>query len=75
MKLGPKGQLSVPEVMRRQLGWLPDTEVTLEADGNVLHVRPVERARGTGDRAIAALRGKGNRRYTTDELMRMTRGE
>ena len=77
MRLTKQGRLTlaVTEKLQARPGWEPDTQVTLEVEGDVLKVRPLNEPVSTGERAVRALQGKGNRRYATDEIMRMTRGE
>jgi AbrB family looped-hinge helix DNA binding protein len=67
-----KGQVTIPQVVRRRLGIEPGTEVDFEVhdDG----VRLVRRPSGTGEALVAQMRG---RRLTmsTDEILALTRGD
>jgi antitoxin PrlF len=78
MKITSKGQVTIPQAIREELGLLPDTEVEWEIRDGAAVVRRVEAADGIGPRgraAIAALRGTATGELSTDEIMAMTRGE
>ncbi len=77
MRITSKGQVTIPQDIREKLGLLPNTEVDFEIDGNAVRVkkaagRDVRRARGRA--LIEHMRGRGTRKITTDEIMRLTRG-
>lgn len=76
MRVTNKGQVTIPIEIRRQAGLLPNTEVEFVVeDGNVV-VRKVSGVRdGRGQRLIEGLRGRAQRRWTTDEIMALTRAE
>ena len=75
MKVTTKGQVTVPLDFRRKLGILPNTEVEFLMRGRELILRKSPRQRARGNRLIAHLRGRGNRRLSTDQIMALTRGE
>jgi antitoxin PrlF len=78
MKITSKGQVTIPQAIREQLGLLPDTEVEWEIRDGAAVVRRAERGDGIGPRgraAIEALRGTASSGWSTDEIMAMTRGE
>ncbi len=72
MRVTSKGQVTIPQDVRRRLGIEPGTEVDFEIaeDG----VRLVRRPSGTGTALVARMRG---RRLTmsTDEILALTRGD
>ncbi len=76
MRITTKGQVTIPIDIREKLGLLPDTEVVFEIDGNTARIRKavsdVRRSRGKA--LVEHLRGRGTRKITTDEIMRLTRG-
>jgi hypothetical protein len=53
--------------------------VEFEVDGNTVRIvrrdKKKGRAKSRGERAIEALRGTATKGYTTDEIMKMFRGE
>jgi len=76
MKLTSKGQVTIPRALREQFGLNPNTEVTFEAAAEGVLIKPAaaERVRRF-KAAIRRSRGSATGGMTTDELMRLTRGE
>ena len=75
MKIGPDGEVVIPQQMRDQLGLLPDTEVELMvAEGGVL-VRKVWEKSADFSSYIDSIRGSLKGGMTTDEVMALTRGD
>ena len=73
MRLTSKGQVTIPQEIRAALGLLAGTEVEFTLEGNSVRLRKA--ARGARGRAIVDhMRGRGNRRFTTEQLMRLMRG-
>lgn len=77
MRITSKGQVTIPVEIRERAGLLPHTEVTFEFDGEVVRLVPakVKKTTGRGARLIARLRGRGDVKFSTDEIMALTRGE
>jgi AbrB family looped-hinge helix DNA binding protein len=77
MRLTSKGQVTIPQSIREKLGLLPDTEVEFTIDGDAVRITKARRsaARSRGRAIVEHMRGRGTRTMTTDELMRLTRGE
>lgn len=77
MKITSKGQVTIPKEIRDECGFLPGTEVEFQIDGGQVTVRRVEgdynRGRAIVDRLKIA--SGGDIRLSTEEIMRMTRGE
>jgi AbrB family looped-hinge helix DNA binding protein len=77
MRLTSKGQVTIPQSIREKLGLLPDTEVEFTLDGDGVRItkagRP--RARSRGRAIVEHMRGRATVKMTTDEIMRLTRGE
>ena len=76
MQITTKGQVTIPQEIRNQLGLLPHTEVEFEMAGDHALIRKARRASGISSRgrsAIEALRGTAETRMTTDEIMALTR--
>jgi len=76
VKITSKGQVTIPKELREVFGLLPGTEVEfLPAEGEV-RVRKAKTGRRRGEEVIKHLREAGkNYTMTTDEVMRLTRGE
>ena len=72
MRVTSKGQVTIPQDVRRRLGIEPGSEVDFEVDGDA--VRLVRRPERGGAALVARMRG---RRLTmsTDEIMALTRGD
>ena len=74
-RLTLKGQVTVPKELRDAFGWGPQTEVQFERLADGVKITRVAAPTLRGLRLVARLRGKGNRRRTTDEIMSLTRGD
>ena len=75
MRITGRGQVTIPQDIRERYGFLPHTEVEFveEAGAVVLH-----KGKGSNRQArewIRRYRGSLRSGMTTDELMRLTRGE
>lgn len=80
MRITSKGQVTIPARIREEAGFLPNTEVefVLADRGEVRLVKPAKKKsarKSRGELLVERMRGKGNRKFTTDEIMAMTRGE
>jgi AbrB family looped-hinge helix DNA binding protein len=76
MRITSKGQVTIPQHIREALGLLPHSEVEFALVGDSVQVRKKKgKKMGRGEMIVAHLRGRGNKRFTTDEIMAMTRGE
>lgn len=77
MQITSKGQVTIPQEIRKQLGLLPYTEVEFEVQGDHAVIRKASVPPGQSARArriIEALRGTANTGMTTDEILALTRG-
>lgn len=76
MRITSKGQVTIPQQVRRELGLEPGDEVEIViGDDAEARIRPANGPRTRGQRIVAALIGKGDGTMTTDEIMALTRGE
>ena len=75
MRITSKGQVTIPQAIRERLGLLPHCEVEFAIVGNSVRLRKKSKRMSRGEMIVEHLRGTGNKRYTTDEIMAMTRGE
>jgi AbrB family looped-hinge helix DNA binding protein len=76
MKITSKGQVTIPKEMREAFGLLPGTEVEFVPAESEIRVRKASTGRKRGEEFIEHLREAGkNYTMTTDEVMRLTRGE
>lgn len=78
MRITSKGQVTIPQGVREQAGFLPDTEVDFVVEGGVVRIvkAAVTRRPGRGNAAVARLQGRARRvSMTTDEIMALTRDQ
>ena len=76
MKITTKGQVTIPQHIREQLGLLPNTDVEWELrDGEAVLQKAGGGAGRRGAALIQHMRGRGSVRMSTDEIMALTRGE
>jgi AbrB family looped-hinge helix DNA binding protein len=75
MRVTSKGQVTIPIEVREKLGIFPNTEVDFEVRGNTARLVKVgaKRARGRGAGLVAKLRGTGDVKMSTDEILALTR--
>jgi AbrB family looped-hinge helix DNA binding protein len=76
MRLTSKGQVTIPQAIRERLGLLAGSEVEFVVEGEVVRLLKTKpTARTSRGRAIVEhTRGRGNRRFTTEQLMKLMRG-
>lgn len=74
MRVTSKGQVTIPQDVRRRLGIEPGSEVDFEVDDDD-DVRLVRRIEGRGTALVSQMRGRRRLSMTTDEIMALTRGE
>lgn len=72
MRVTSKGQVTIPQDVRRRLGIEAGTEVDFVIDDDV--VRLVRRTDRRGAALVEQMRGR-RLSMTTDEIMALTRGE
>ncbi len=81
MRVNANGQVTLPKELMDRVGIRPGEEVELGQDGSVITLRKLEktppRELTKGEQLAAALRGKGtlNRDLSTDEIMKLLRGD
>jgi len=76
MKLTSKGQVTIPQALRKRYGLTAQSEVTFEAaEGGVL-IKPASAPRVQRLKtALRRARGSADNGLSTAEIMRLTRGE
>lgn len=75
MKITTKGQITIPQALRLKFGLLPNTTAVFEeADGGVI-IRPVKPKYALIEERLREARGIVDTDLSTDEIMRLTRGE
>jgi len=74
MRITTKGQVTIPIEFREKYGLYPSTEVEFRDNGTELIIEKVSK-QNRGKQLVERLRGKGQIKMTTDEIMALTRGE
>jgi AbrB family looped-hinge helix DNA binding protein len=75
MRINAKGQVTIPKGIRERGRLLPGTEVEFLCEGDVVKIVPrSHKPKISGAQVIELLRGRGSLKYTTDQIMKMTRG-
>lgn len=76
MKITSKGQVTIPKGIRDEFGLSPGTEVEFDSADGEIRVRKTPHGPKHGEKVVAHLRkAGGNFTMSTDEIMRLTRGE
>ena len=75
MRITSKGQVTIPQEIREKLGLMPHCEVEFAVVGSSVRIRKKGQRMSRGEMMVERLRGTGNRRFTTEQIMAMTRGE
>jgi len=73
MRVTEKGQVTIPKELRDALGIGAGTEVEFKMADDSIVVRKVHRGPTRGELLVERLRGRGDIRMTTDEIMALTR--
>lgn len=75
VKITTDGQVTIPQELRERYGLLPETEVEfITGEGGVV-IRPARTATARFHEWLEKARGSATVKTTTDEVMRLTRGE
>lgn len=73
MRITSKGQVTIPQNVREQMGFLANTDVEFVVSGNKVFLQKAGNDEGRGKDLIACMKGKGNVTLRTDEILTMTR--
>ncbi|MEM8904529.1 MAG: AbrB/MazE/SpoVT family DNA-binding domain-containing protein [Actinomycetota bacterium] len=74
MKVTEKGQITIPKLLRDELGIGAGNEVEFERVDDAIIVRKASDAPTRGQQLADRLRGRGDIAMTTDEILALTRG-
>lgn len=75
MKINSKGQVTIPAPLRAKYNLHEGDEVEVIEVGNTLRIVRREDSLTRGERLVRHMRGKGTGTMTTDEIMRLFRGD
>ncbi len=68
-KVTSRGQVSIPSKIRKKFNIEPESRVEWIVDGNVIKVVPLPKD------PVAAFKGRGSRKYSTERLIEERRAE
>jgi AbrB family looped-hinge helix DNA binding protein len=77
MRITSKGQVTIPQELREQAGLMPGTDVEFKVEGGAVRLVkavPKPQRKTRGEKLVARLRGKGEFKMTTDEVLALMRG-
>ena len=75
MRITTKGQVTIPCDIRDALGIVPSGRVEFIREGNRVWLRKCESGVARGRSLIAPMRGRATVRVSTEEILRLTRGD
>jgi len=77
MRITSKGQVTIPQDVRECAGLMPVTDVAFKIEAGVVHLVKANQAvsrKTRGQKLVESLRGCGDFRMTTDEVIALMRG-
>jgi len=77
MRITSKGQVTIPQEVRERAGLMPGTDVTFEVGPGFVRLvkaAPVGGRRTRGQKLVERLRGRGDFKMSTDEVVALMRG-
>jgi len=75
MRITTKGQVTIPQAIRERNGFLPHTEVEFIEEAGAVVLRKAEGGNRRAREWVRQYRGSLRNGLSTDELMRLTRGD
>ena len=75
MRVTSKGQVTIPREIRDALGIETSSEVDFVREGNRVWLRKRKPGAARARNLVSRMRGRATSRLSTDEIMRLTRGE
>ena len=77
MRITTKGQVTIPQDVRERAGLMPGTDVEFEIEAGVVRLVKTKHVGGRqtrGQKLVESLRGRGDFKMSTDEIVAMMRG-
>jgi AbrB family looped-hinge helix DNA binding protein len=77
MRITSKGQVTIPQEVRESAGFMPGTDVEFQVGPGFVRLvkaRPGGGRRSRARKLVESLRGRGDFRMTTDEIVTLMRG-
>ncbi len=74
MHVTSKGQITIPQPIREQFGFLPNSEVLFKVEDNRVYlVKSNKQNTNRSKKMIQKMKGQGNVKMSTDEILALTR--
>jgi len=77
MRITTKGQVTIPQDVRERTGLMPGTDVDFEIEAGVVRLVKATLGGGLqtrGQKLVERLRGRGDFKMSTDEIVALMRG-
>ncbi len=77
MRITAKGQVTIPQEVRERAGLMPGTDVEFEIEAGAVRLIKTTHdgpRKTRGQKLVDRLRGRGDFRMTTDEILALMRG-
>ncbi len=77
MRITSKGQVTIPQEVREQAGLMPGTDVEFRVERGIVRLVKVKgksKKPTRGQKLVARLKGTGDIKMTTDEIIALMRG-
>lgn len=76
MRITAKGQVTIPQDVRERAGLMPGTDVEFKLVAGSVHLVKAKpgRRQTRGQKLVAGLRGQGDFKMSTDEIIALMRG-
>lgn len=74
MKITQKGQVTIPRTIRERHDFLPNTEIEFIEENDRVYIIKAEPS-AAAESPFDCVRGKATAGLSTEEIMRLTRGE
>ncbi len=77
MRITSKGQVTIPQHVRERAGLMPGTDVEFQIEAGVVRLikgRGGGSRKTRGQKLVESLRGRGDFKMTTDEVIALMRG-
>jgi AbrB family looped-hinge helix DNA binding protein len=75
MKITSKGQVTIPQAIREEMGFWPLTEIEFVRQGNRVYLKKAEGDNSRGRQLVQRLQGKASVKMSTDQILALTRGD
>lgn len=75
MRITSKGQVTIPRDIREALSIVPSSEVEFVREGGRVWLRKREPGAARGHSLVNRMRGRATTTMSTEDIMRLTRGD